>query len=72
MNDSKEKCQKNYKSINGSKRLNKKQKEIIVNGVINRLYTNSLMKSMSTYCNKYSKGTNNTTNLIPYRKKLSE
>ena len=72
MNDSKEKCHKDYKNINGSKKLNKKQKEIIVNGVINRLYTNSLMKSMSTYCNKYSKGTNNTTNLIPYRKKLSE
>ena len=69
MNDSKEKCQKDYKNNNGNKRLNKKQREIIVNGVINRLYTNSLMKSMSTYCNKYSKG-NNNINLIPYRKKL--
>ena len=72
-NKSKDNCVKDYdyinSNINNNKKLNKRQKAIIVNGVINRLYSNSLIKSMSTNCNKYTKG-NNHSNLIPYKKKL--
>ena len=55
--------------INFHKKFNKKQKEKIVKGVINRLYENSLIKSMSTCCNKFTKGFRNI-NLKPYKKKL--
>ena len=61
----------NYTSnnINGRKKFTKKQKEKIVKGVINRLYSNSLVKSSSICCNKYTKGINQKT-LKPYKKKL--
>ncbi len=52
------------------KKMSKRQNDKIVNGVINRLYSNSLIKSMSTYCNKYTKGINQQNNLKPYKKKL--
>ena len=58
----------NSNNINYRKKLSKKQKQKIVDGVINRLYSNSLMKSMSIYCDKHIKGLN--TNLKPYKKKL--
>ena len=58
-------------NTNYRKKFTKKQKEKIVKGVINRLYSNSLIKSMSTCCNKYTKGIN-YNNLKPYKKKLQE
>ena len=63
----------NVNNINNKnrKKLTKKQKEKIVKGVINRLYSNSLMKSMSTCCNKYTKGINHS-NLKPYKKRLQD
>ena len=73
---SKEKCLSEYNygiktnsNINYHKKFNKKQKEKIVKNVINRLYENSLIKSLPTGCNKYTKGFKNI-NLKPYKKKL--
>ena len=56
-------------NITCSKKFTKRQKEKIVKGVINRLYSNSLIKSKSICCNKYTKGINHK-NLMPYKKKL--
>ena len=38
------------------KKIGKKQKEKIVKAMIDRLYNNSLCKSMSSCCNKYTRG----------------
>jgi hypothetical protein len=64
------KCCHEYSNNCSKKKMSKKQKDKIVIGVINRLYSNSLIKSMSTYCNKYTKGINQQYNLKPYKKKL--
>ena len=64
------KCCHEYSNNCSKKKMTKKQKDKIVIGVINRLYSNSLIKSMSTYCNKYTKGINQQYNLKPYKKKL--
>ena len=53
-------------NITCSKKFTKRQKEKIVKGVINRLYSNSLIKSKSICCNKYTKGINHK-NLMPYK-----
>ena len=55
--------------VKNHKKFTKKQKEKIVKGVIKRLYSNSLNKSMSICCNKYAKGINKSS-LKPYKKKL--
>ena len=75
---SKEKKNNEYKyknnkmnKINYHKKFTKMQKEKIVNGVINRLYSNSLYKSISDCCNKYTKGIKDS-NLKSYKKKLQD
>lgn len=61
----------NMNKINYHKKFSKKQKEKIVNRVINRLYSNSLIKSKSNCCNKYTKGMKNS-NLKAYKKRLQD
>ena len=55
----------NYKYNNNNlktrKKISKKQKDKIINKIINKLNMNSLMKNMSSSCNKYTKEINSNS-----------
>ena len=64
---------KNSNYTRKNKKMNKKEKEKIINGLITRLYKNKDIKDSedSTFCNKYIiKGLTTSNYLKGYKKKI--